>query len=426
MSYSGFNGVSDLLINGNNLYVSNYGNSIGNGNTISLVNLINGNIILNWATGLFGPQGMAINGNYLYVSDSTTGNISQIWIGNGNMAKPNWATGLTFPSGIVIDTNGTYMYAANYGNIINYNNSIGNICQINMTNGTISNANWSVNLKGMSDMVINGSYLYVANTYDANNPNIIGNSITQINFPSGTIANANWATGLNGPYGIVIDSWGQYMYVSNYSGSGTTVSQINMSNGSISNNFITGLNAPDGLALNGTLLYVGNYQGNVINSYNIPIPNSNICFPKNTPVKTDQGIIFIENIKPSIHTIKNKPITFITKTITQDDYLVCFKKDSLGINYPIEETVISKEHKILYKGKMKEAKKFIEFDNVYTKKYNGEVLYNILMETHETIEVNNLICETLDPNNLLSKIYHTVANDRDDIIKKENIKTEYK
>jgi hypothetical protein len=81
-----------------------------------------------------------------------------------------------------------------------------------------------------------------------------------------------------------------------------------------------------------------------------PIPVSNICFLGNTPISTDQGKIPIEKIDASIHTINNNPITAITKTISEDEYLVCFKKHSLSLNVPSRSTVMSKNHKVYYKG----------------------------------------------------------------------------
>ena len=42
---------------------------------------------------------------------------------------------------------------------------------------------------------------------------------------------------------------------------------------------------------------------------------------------------------------------------------------------------------------------------VYNVKYSGEPLYNVLMETHYKMLVNNLVCETLHPDNLIAKIY---------------------
>jgi hypothetical protein len=140
---------------------------------------------------------------------------------------------------------------------------------------------------------------------------------------------------------------------------------------------------------------------------------SNICFPANTPVETNQGIVPIEKLNSEIHTINNKPVLFVTKTVSFDKYLVCFEKDSLGKNYPVSKTITSKDHKICYKGKMIEAYKFCgHFETVKKIEYTGEVLYNVLMEDYSTMKVNNLICETLHPNNIIAKLYTSnVAED---------------
>jgi hypothetical protein len=133
---------------------------------------------------------------------------------------------------------------------------------------------------------------------------------------------------------------------------------------------------------------------------------SNICFIAETPITTDQGNIPIEQIEPSIHTIRNKKIVAITKTVTQDKYLVCFEKDSLGKNIPSQQTIISKNHKLFYNGKMRNAKEFLkDFANVVKVKYTGSSLYNVLLEEHDKMMVNNLICETLDPENGVAKVY---------------------
>ena len=136
------------------------------------------------------------------------------------------------------------------------------------------------------------------------------------------------------------------------------------------------------------------------------IPISNVCFPAGVPITTNQGNIPIEKINPIIHTIRNKKIVGITKTITQDKYLVCFEKDALGNNIPSQKTIISKNHYIFYKNKMREAREFIGINNkVYKIKYTGEILYNVLMEEHNKMLVNNLICETLHPENGIAKLY---------------------
>ena len=128
--------------------------------------------------------------------------------------------------------------------------------------------------------------------------------------------------------------------------------------------------------------------------------NTNWCFPRDTPITTNQGIIPIQKINTDIHTINDNKIICITKTITSGKYLVCFEKDALGLNCPTQKTIMSAYHGIYYNGKMKMAKRFLG-DNIkiYKIKYNGELLYNVLMAKHDKINVNNLICETLHPKN---------------------------
>ena len=70
-----------------------------------------------------------------------------------------------------------------------------------------------------------------------------------------------------------------------------------------------------------------------------PDPISNICFPANTPITTDQGIIPIDKINTKFHTINGNKIIAITKTISKDKHLVCFDKHSLKINYPNKKIV---------------------------------------------------------------------------------------
>ena len=52
------------------------------------------------------------------------------------------------------------------------------------------------------------------------------------------------------------------------------------------------------------------------------------------------------------------------------------------------------------------ANDFIEkFENIYRVKYNGEPLYNVLMEDYSMMVVNNLICETLHPEHTTALLY---------------------
>lgn len=133
---------------------------------------------------------------------------------------------------------------------------------------------------------------------------------------------------------------------------------------------------------------------------------ADICFPANTPVLTDQGIVAIQNIEPNKHTLRNKRIVAITHTVSRDDYLVHFSKHSLGHNYPTEDTRMSKHHKVLYAGRMTSAHHFLTgFKKVSKVEYRDELLYNVLLEEHSIMQINNLTCETLHPKSSVAKLH---------------------
>ena len=63
---------------------------------------------------------------------------------------------------------------------------------------------------------------------------------------------------------------------------------------------------------------------------------------------------------------------------------------------------------------MIEAKNLIgEVEGIYYKKYNGEILYNVLMETHNKMRINNVVVETLDPNNIVAKLHDGSLNSKE-------------
>ena len=141
---------------------------------------------------------------------------------------------------------------------------------------------------------------------------------------------------------------------------------------------------------------------------------SNICFIKETPVLTDQGIIEIQNITNK-NTINNIKVKYITETTSKEDYLVCIEKDFLGENIPNKKIILTGNHKIMYNEEMIKSE---DIPNVNKIKYNGELLYNVLLEENSFMKVNNLICETLDINNVIAKIYDNP--NKNDIITKLN------
>jgi len=65
-----------------------------------------------------------------------------------------------------------------------------------------------------------------------------------------------------------------------------------------------------------------------------------------------------------------------------------------------------------------------KYTGVKKVKYEGEVLYNVLLENHDKMIVNNLICETLHPQNEVAQLYNvlnkTKSNQKATIIKMYN------
>ena len=144
-------------------------------------------------------------------------------------------------------------------------------------------------------------------------------------------------------------------------------------------------------------------------------------------ITTDQGQIQIQNINPLINTIRNQPITAITETISQDNYLVCFKQNSLGPDQPDRDTFMTGDHKVVYKGELIEASKLLPLPNVIRVAYNKKVLYNVLMGKYMTIKANNMKCESLHPQNKIAKLFRkkNIKNKEQKIMMLNNHITKY-
>jgi hypothetical protein len=187
---------------------------------------------------------------------------------------------------------------------------------------------------------------------------------------------------------------------------GITIENINSNiNPILSNvqswNMITSndLNSPTGPYATGHT-FVSNLN---LNYYLYPASLiSNICFLKDTPILTDQGTINIQNIS-NHHTINGLKVNQITQTTSIDKELVCFEKDSISIGCPNKKTIMTRNHKVFH-GTMVNADTLLK-DTIYLIPYNGEILYNVLLEKNGYMNVNGLICETLDINNIIALFY---------------------
>ena len=232
---------------------------------------------------------------------------------------------------------------------------------------------------------------------------------------SGNLTDAVWTSALQADGKILIGGQnGTVPYIMRLTSSGGLDTTFN-NNGKYIFNNLTGGRIVDILINNttGKVICTGdNYNNNVfavqfqLNQSNLSQIVYPICFLAGTPVLTDQGEVDIDKINPKIHTINNKKILDITKTITLEKHIVCIEKNALGSNTPSRKTYISRNHEIIYKNKRVKAKELIgKIDGVYNKKYYGETLYNVLMETHYLMIVNNMVVETLDPKSIIGQLY---------------------
>jgi hypothetical protein len=161
-----------------------------------------------------------------------------------------------------------------------------------------------------------------------------------------------------------------------------------------------------------TVNYMDNSATVTFNVDTILRPYSNICFPRGEKVLTDNGYKNIEQIDIKLDTIRGEKIEELTQTQTQEKKLVLIKCGALMKNMPCKDTLITNNHKVLYKGKLVEAYKLATLveTGVILVDYNGETLYNILLEGEKEgkMVVNGMIVETLSHTNNIARLYKKI------------------
>jgi hypothetical protein len=129
--------------------------------------------------------------------------------------------------------------------------------------------------------------------------------------------------------------------------------------------------------------------------------NGAICFLQGTPVVTDQGEMAIEDITAD-NTIEGQAIVGITKQSLTED-LVLFKQNCLEDNVPSQDTYVTKDHGLFINNVMIKASTLVDGENIVKVNVGSCNVYNVLLETHEKMLVNNLVAETLEPDHPAAK-----------------------
>ena len=366
----------------------------------------------------------SLNNNTLVVKGDNSGNKSLYYTNLSTLATPFELSGpITFPSN-VFSGNGNFFIGNNGEALVAEGNSGGNNIKLYYTTSlstpsTLSEVTFPpyISYSNKFEFSKNGLVLVVAaqdtsSNYQLYYTNLSSSSeLTIMNFVDGFY---NWGSFLLNDNGTVLVAEGIgengnifLYYTTDLSKNlilipipnGETIFSIDIYDINFIDNDIL-IPTMDGKILR------FNTSNQTFTTVYSPFPIGNICFPKGTPILTDQGLIAIDKIDIEIHTINQKKIVDITKTISKETFLVCFDKDALGIDMPNQETIITQGHQIFYEGAFHEANWFLEkFSRVKSIPYTGEPLYNVLMEKHDVINVNNLICETLRPDNPIAKFY---------------------
>lgn len=204
----------------------------------------------------------------------------------------------TFPDGLAIDTINNFLYCANPGN--------STISKISLTGGA-SNLSWASTGIGPNGLAIDttNNFLYSSNS---------NNTISKISLTDPPVI-TTWLTGINSPIGLVIN--GGFLYCANLFSN--TISKINLTGSPVATSWaVTGRN-PVGLVIDGGYIYESNQSDNNIWKISLTTP----CFNKGTKILCLNSVMEEEYI----------PIEDLKKGDLVKSYLHGYRRiDSIGKN----------------------------------------------------------------------------------------------
>lgn len=187
---TGVSGPYGLILNGTDLYISEY-----NGDKISKIDITAITpIATDVVTGLDGPYGMVLNGNDLYIAELSGNKVSKIDITAATPVATDVVTGLNSPWGLAL--NGAELYISE---------SVGNkISKIDITSTTPTAIDVVTGLGYPTGIAFNGSDLYVGE--------FSSNKISKINISLATPSATDYVTAISPPVALTI--FGNDLYFS--------------------------------------------------------------------------------------------------------------------------------------------------------------------------------------------------------------------
>ena len=132
---TGLDQPSGLALNGNTLFVTNFGTNSSDG-TVGTYNAKTGAVInANFITGLSNPAGLALLGNTVLVAEESKNTVAKYDAKTGALINANFITGLSHP--IFLALLGDTLFVANFfsGTIGKYNAETGAVINANFITG---------------------------------------------------------------------------------------------------------------------------------------------------------------------------------------------------------------------------------------------------------------------------------------------------
>ena len=232
--------------------------------------------LTDYITGLSGPNGMAVHGNYLYWAEYNGGKISRIDLTNNAATKEDFITGLNGP--VALEFVGDNIFIAEYGG--------GKVSVSNVNNTPVPTTatDFKVGLGTPADIIYDGSHLYVS---EFGNSRVIKVDPTNSSTPISTVKS------INGCWGLALDN--DNLYVASLLNDIIYKVKTNLDANQPLSLIAQGFDGPFGITLKDGIIYIADKTANKVSKINVqnaPVTNPELVA---SGVNQPAALLFINN-----------------------------------------------------------------------------------------------------------------------------------